>query len=317
MNFIILESGVKFSEIALGAGSLGSAEREENCFKIMDRYVELGGTTFDSARLYSSGNCDFAMGRWLKSRSCRNNVTIITKGSHPDPKSMFVSRLSDEEISRDLDESLAAMGIEYSDIHILHRDDVKKPVEEIVDSLDNLVKSGKTRAVGVSNWTASRIIQANRYAKSSGKTPVTCTQAHFSLAVTTPQSTGDLTHVPLDEIEVNWYKESGQAVLAFGPQARGWFVARAEGRIPKDSPKRYYDDWPENHRRIERLIKLSSEIGYSLSALTTAYVRDSGMNAVPLCAFSSVAQLEDSLSALKFKLSPEQINFLERGTELK
>lgn len=315
MKFITLESGVKFSEIALGAGRLGNAEYETDCFTIMDRYIELGGTTFDTARIYGGGNCDVALGKWIKSRGMKDNVTIITKGSHPDSRTMFVSRLSDVEIESDLDISLAAIGIECSDIHILHRDDVKKPVEEIVDSLDKLVKSGKTRAVGVSNWTASRIIQANRYAKSAGKTLITCTQAHFSLAVTTPQATGDLTHVPLDEIETGWYKESGQAVLAFGPQARGWFVARAAGIEPKDSPKRYYDDWPENHRRLQRLIKLSEQTGYSLSALTTAYVRDSGMTAIPLCAFSSVAQLEDSLGALKFKLTPQQVEYLEKGTE--
>lgn len=315
MKFITLESGVKFSEIALGAGRLGNAEYETECFTVMDRYIELGGTTFDTARIYGGGNCDVALGKWIKSRGMKDNVTIVTKGSHPDSHTMFVSRLSDTEIEGDLDISLAAIGIERSDIHILHRDDVKKPVEEIVDSLDKLVKSGKTRAVGVSNWTASRIIQANRYAKSAGKTPITCTQAHFSLAVTTPQATGDLTHVPLDEIETGWYKESRQAVLAFGPQARGWFVARAAGIEPKDSPKRYYDDWPENHRRLQRLMKLSEQTGYSLSALTTAYVRDSGMIAIPLCAFSNVSQLEDSLGALKFKLTPEQIEYLEKGTE--
>ena len=313
MNFITLESGVKFSEIALGAGGIGPVERDDFYFKLMDRYVELGGTTFDSARIYGGGECDFAIGRWLKSRGCRDNVTVITKGSHPDTKTMFVSRLSDEEISYDIDTSLAAMGIECSDIHILHRDDIRIPAEQIVDSLNKLVTSGKTRSIGVSNWTASRIIQANRYAKEAGKIPVTCTQAHFSLAVTTPQGAGDLTYVPLDEIETAWYKESRQAVLAFSPQARGWFVARANGKVPKESPRRNYDDWPENHRRLQRLMKLSAESGYSLSALTTAYVRDSGMNAVPLCSYSSIEQLEDSLGALKFKLTKEQVDYLERG----
>ena len=313
MNFITLESGVKFSEIALGAGGIGPADRDEFYFKLMDRYVELGGTTFDSARIYGGGECDFAIGRWLKSRGCRDNVTLITKGSHPDTKTMFVSRLSDAEIVGDIDTSLAGMGIECSDIHILHRDDIRIPVEQIVDSLDGLVKAGKTRCVGVSNWTASRIIQANRYAKSAGKTPLTCTQAHFSLAVTTPQGSGDLTYVPLDDIEVSWYKESQQAVLAFSTNARGWFVVRAAGLEPKASPKRNYDDWPENHRRLQRLMKLSADTGYSLTALTTAYVRDSGMNAVPLCSFSSVEQLDDALGALKFKLTKEQVNYLERG----
>lgn len=313
MKFIKVNENVKLSEIALGAGSLGSAEREQICFEIMDKYVEFGGTTFDSARLYSGGNCDIALGKWLASRKIRHSVTIVTKGSHPNTSSMFVSRLSREEIESDLDVSLKAIGIECSDLHILHRDDVSKPVEEIVDSLDALVKAGKTLAVGVSNWTASRIIKANNYAKAAGKTPVTCSQAHFSLALTTAPATGDMTLVPLSETETGWYKESGMPVLAFGPQARGWFVARDKNIEPKPSPKNWYDDLPENHRRLARLQKLSRGTGYNITALTTAYVRDCGMAAVPLCAYSSVEQLTESMGALKFTLTKEQIKYLETG----
>lgn len=315
MKTIELGNGVKLSEISLGAGALGSAnpDVEERCFKVMDLYFELGGRSFDTARVYAGGKCDVSLGKWLKSRNVRDEAVIVTKGSHPNPESMFVARLSPEEIEGDLDLSLKAIGIDYSDLHILHRDDVKKSVEEIVDSLDNLVKSGKTRAVGVSNWAATRIIQANKYAKSAGKSPIVCAQMHYSLALTTTPSTGDLTHVILNEPDVSWYKESQIALMAFSPQARGWFVKRAEGKEPTASPLRYYDALPENHRRLERLKKLSNETGYSLSAITTAYVRDSGMNASPLCAYSSTDQLKDSFGALKFILTKEQVKYLETG----
>ena len=315
MKFIELNNGVKLSEISLGAGALGSADSavEDRCFAVMDLYVEFGGTTFDTARIYGGGNTDAALGKWLKSRKIRESVTIVTKGSHPDMSSMFVSRLSREEIEGDLDTSLKLMGIECSDLHILHRDDVKKPVQEIVDSLDALVKAGKTKTVGVSNWAASRIIQANKYAGSAGKSPVVCSQAHFSLALTSTPTTGDLTHVILNEPDVSWFKESKMALMAFSPQARGWFVARTEGREPSASPLRYYDSLPENHRRLARIQKLSRETGYSIAAIATAYVRDSGLNASPLCAFSSTEQLKDSFGALKFKLAKDQIKFLETG----
>jgi len=312
MKTIDLGNGVKLSEISLGAGGLGwgDSEHEEKCFKIMDLYFELGGRSFDTARIYGNGNCDVSLGNWLKSRSVRNEAVIVTKGSHPDPASMFVSRLSHDEIEGDLDLSLKAIGTEYSDLHILHRDDVKKPVEEIVDSLDKLVKSGKTRAVGVSNWAASRIIQANDYAKSAGKSLIVCAQMHYSLALTTTPSTGDLTHVILNEPDVSWYKESQLALMAFSPQARGWFVKRTDG---KTNPMGYYDHLPENHRRLQRLQKLSKETGWSLSCITTAYVRDSGLNASPLCAYSSAEQLKDSFGALKISLTKEQIKYLETG----
>ena len=313
MKTIELGNGVKLSEISLGAGGLGSEnpETEERCFAVMDLYYELGGRSFDSARIYAGGNCDVSIGKWLSSRKVRADVTVVTKGSHPDPSNMFVPRLSHDDIMGDLDLSLKSMGLDYSDLHILHRDDVKKPVEEIMDSLDSLVKSGKTRAVGASNWAASRIIAANEYAKNTGKTPIVCAQMHYSLALTTTPTTGDLTHVILNEPDVSWFKESQLALMAFSPQARGWFVAKSEGRKPRASG--YYEHLPENHRRLARLEKLSKETGYSLSAITTAYVRDCGLNASPLCAYSSTEQLKDSFGALNFKLTKEQIKFLETG----
>ena len=310
MKKIEVGNGVYLSEISLGAGGLGNPDADERCFKIMDLYFELGGRSFDTARIYGGGRCDVSLGNWIKSRGVRADAIIVTKGSHPDPNSMFVSRLSREEIESDLETSLKAIGTDYSDLHILHRDDVKKPVEEIVDALAGLVKSGKTRAVGVSNWAASRIIEANRYA---GCELIKCAQMHFGLALTTTPSTGDLTHVVLNEPDISWYKESGIALMAFSPQARGWFVKRAEGRELNGGLIRYYDYLPENHRRLERLKKLSNETGYSMSAITTAYVRDSGMNASPLCAYSSTEQLKDSFGALKFTLTAEQIKFLQNG----
>lgn len=313
MKHIQLENGVALSEISLGAGALGNVAYETSCFTIMDRYIELGGNTFDTARIYEGGNCDLGLGRWVKSRSNRRQITIVTKGSHPDISAMHISRLSRTEIEGDLDASLKAIDTDYTDLHILHRDDVKKPVEEIVDSLDALVRSGKARAVGVSNWTATRIIQAIAYAKATGRAVISCSQAHYSLALTTAPTTGDLTHVPINDIEAGWYKESQLPLMAFSAQARGWFVARASGSEPKDSPKNYYDYLPENHRRLARLQKLSRDTGRSLSALTTAYARDSGLNTSPLCGFSSILQLEDSFAALSFSLTPSQIRFLEYG----
>jgi len=114
----------------------------------------------------------------------------------------------------------------------------------------------------------------------------------------------------LNEPDTSWYKESQIAVMAWSPQARGWFVKRTEGNT---NPNRYYDALPENYRRLERLQKLSKETGRSLSAITTAYARDSGLNVSPLCAYSSIEQLKDSFEALKFILTAEQVRYLETG----
>ncbi len=314
MKTTALPGGVRLSEVVLGAGRLGDESfPEDTAFSVLDRYVELGGFTFDTARMYADGRCDAALGRWLKSRGFADRASVVTKGSHPDRKAMLVSRLSKKEIEGDLDESLKALGIECSALHLLHRDDIRIPVEEIVPVLDGMVKAGKTRAVGVSNWTASRIARANAFANANGLTPLVCCQAHYSLAQTTSHSTGDITHVTMNDVELSWYRECAFPLMAFSPQARGWFVLRSRGQEPKAGPRQYYDEFPENYHRLERLMKLSGSIGRSLSAITTAYARDSLMSSMPLCAYTSVAQLEDSMDALNFNLTKEQIKYLETG----
>ncbi len=313
MKTIRVKEGVTLSSIALGESRRGNPDREATAFQVMDRYIELGGTTFDSARAYDDGGADRALGKWLKSRGLRDQVTVVTKGSLCHRENRFLSRLSPEEIECDLNESLAFMGIDCADLHLLHRDDVDIPVEKIVPVLSGLVKAGKARAVGVSNWTVGRIIQANEFALANGYEPLRCCQLLFTLAQTTAAMTGDITHVPMNEIELGWYKETQFPVMGFGAQARGWFAARAAGQEPRESPRKYYDALPENHRRLIRVKKLSEKLGVPLSAVTCAYVRDRGANASVLCSFSSIAQLEEVFQAETIRLSVDQIKYLETG----
>ena len=314
MKKIRVKDGLELSWLALGDSKRGDPATEAAAFSVMDRYMELGGNTFDSARLYNDGGADRALGKWIKSRGiARDSIVIVSKGSHNAADTWITSRLSPEEIERDLTESLSFMEQEYSDLHLLHRDDVRIPVEKIVPALSGLVKSGKTRAVGVSNWTVGRIIQANMFALENGFEPILCSQLLFGLAQTTASITGDLTHCPMNDVELGWYRESQLPLMCFGAQARGWFAVRAAGGEPKKSPKQYYDVLPENHRRLIRIKKLSGKIGKSLGAITTAYVRDRGLNACVLSSFTSTAQMEEAFEAESFRLTLDQIKYLETG----
>ncbi|MDR3050539.1 MAG: aldo/keto reductase [Oscillospiraceae bacterium] len=314
MRKIHITGGLYLSDIALGHSGRGTADKREEAFRIMDRYLALGGDTFDSARVYSDGEADRAFGQWLRSRGvARESVRYVTKGSFPPPDRMEVSRLSSAEIARDLDESLALSGLNFSDLHLLHRDDVRIPVEALVPRLDALVRTGKTRAVGVSNWTAPRIAEANAFAHANGLTSIVCSQLLFGLAQTTPAATGDLTHVVMDDAERTWYLDSALPVMCFGTQARGWFAACAAGKAPKESPKQYYDRLPENRRRLARLTVLAQALGQPMPAVLLAYVRDCGLRSSALISFSGVAQLEEALRTDAFRLAPAQIAYLERG----
>ncbi len=307
-------AGVQMTEIALGAGKRGPRENDAACFAVMDRYVERGGSCFDSARTYAGGQADEALGRWLKSRGLRDQVTLVMKGCFPlDSKKMYLSRLTPEDIAGDLEASLSAAGTDHADLYLLHRDNPRIPVSEIMPTLDRLVREGKTRAVGCSNWTIGRIIEANEFAQANGMAPLSLCQIHFSLALTTAAQTQDVTHVPMSDVEFGWYEESQLPIMAFGPQGRGYFHRKRLGLPATPGDTRYYDYIPENRRRANRLIRLSQATGRPLSALLLAYVRDNRLNAAALSAFSSVQQLDEAFTALEFTLTSEEIRYLETG----
>ncbi|MBR0463169.1 MAG: aldo/keto reductase [Clostridia bacterium] len=307
-------NGVALSEIALGAGGRGDIADDQKWFAVMDHYMEYGGRTFDSARMYGGGKSDEALGRWLKGNGLRDEITIVAKGCFPDHDTMHIPRLSPQDIKGDLELSLKAMGTDHSDLYLLHRDCPTKPVSEIMPPLHELIMEGKTRAIGCSNWTVGRIIEANLYAEEHGLTPFSLCQLHYSLALTTAAQTGDITHVPMADVEFGWYKESQFPIMGFGAQGRGYFKRLLNGEELRAGDWRYYNWIPENRKRAERLATLSRELGRSPAALLVAYTRDAGLNCVPLCAYSSAAQMDEAFDALNFSLTPEQIAYLDGKT---
>lgn len=306
---------VVLSEFALGAGKRGPRESDEACFSVMDRYMEYGGDTFDTARTYMGGQADEALGRWIRSRRLdRDSLTLVLKGCFPaDSQKMHISRLTPEDIRADLEDSLSAIGTDYADLYLLHRDNPRLPVDEMMITLDRLVREGKTRAVGCSNWTIGRIIEANEFAAANGLTPLSLCQIHFSLAQTTAAQTKDVTHVPMSDVEFGWYEESRFPIMGFGPMGRGYFHRKNSGMEMTGTDKRYYDYIPSNHRRAQRLKKLSEATGYPSAAILLAYSRDNKIRSVPLAGFSKTSQMDEAYQALNFTLTPEQIRYLETG----
>ncbi|HML47989.1 MAG TPA: aldo/keto reductase [Clostridia bacterium] len=315
MKAINIGEQIQIQPIALGATGMGAPENERARFAIMDSFVARGGNCFDTARVYADGESDVTLGKWLRASGMRDRVVICAKGCHPNKENMFASRLSREEILGDLEKSLKAMQLEYTDLYLLHRDDPKKPVSGIVEALHEAVQGGKTRVVGVSNWTVGRIAEANAYAKRQGLTQLSVCQLHYSLALTTAAQTQDITHVPMSNVEFGWYQETGFPVMGFGTQARGFFARCAAGSEQKPGPQQYYGHIPENFRRADRAVRLSKRLGVNLPALLAAYVRDAGLNAVALVGVSSLTQLDEVWEASRFTLTPEQVRYLENGSD--
>lgn len=308
---------VFLSKIILGTGAFGTSIPAEEAFRLLDRYLELGGSTLDTARVYGTWGpagravSEETIGAWLRSRGSRSRVTLVTKGGHPPLSDMHRSRLSEPEIRADIEDSLRTLGTDRVELFLLHRDDVSRPVEEIVDTLDRLVKEGKTLAVGVSNWTAARIEEANRYARSAGKAPLAVSQIQWSLARTTPQRLGDTTLVCMDDAEYARYRQMGLPVMAYSSQAGGLFTKWLRGgeeALSEGMRRCYVND--ENRRRLGRLTRFCRETGCPPSAAVLAYITHNPLPGAALIGCSRLEQLEDSLAGCDRRFTPEEMGLL-------
>ena len=150
----------------------------ENCNRLLDEMFDLGIQTIDSARNYQSS--EISIGRWFQESGKRDQVVLLTKGGHPDL--LGRRRINEKEIRKDIECSLRNLHSDYIDIYLLHRDDPRKPAGEIVEIFNALYREGKIRAFGGSNWTHTRIEEANRYAQEHGLIPLTVSSPNFSLA---------------------------------------------------------------------------------------------------------------------------------------
>lgn len=305
---------IRMSKIILGGVPFGTTLDEQQSFEMMDKYFERGGNTIDTARVY----CDWlenghsaserTIGNWIRTRNNRKDVILITKGGHPTKEG--VSRLSKEEILSDMDLSLKTLQTDYVDLYLLHRDDISKPVNEIMDTLHLLVQQGKTRAIGVSNWTCDRILEANAYADKNNKTRLEISQIQWSLAELFPQNFNDMTIVCMNPKEYNQYLEMGMPVMAFSSQANGLYSKANENSLENIPNNLMKFLTLENINRFNNLLKLCKRKGYSRTAVALNYILDNKLNGFAIIGCTNLEQLYDCMKATDITLTEEDIESL-------
>lgn len=301
---------IQMTNIVIGDNSVSDPSKQKFAYWCFDQYLERGGNCFDTARIYGGGQSEVALGAYLKGKP-RDRYLISTKCGHHDMAKPPKSRLSRAEIISDVDESLRSLGCEYTDVLFLHRDDIYKPVEEIVPVLHELVIAGKARILGASNWTAGRIAAANAFAEQNGLTPFSVSQILWNLGLTTAAQTGDLTHLVMDEAELHWYTDNQFPVMAWTATGKGFFAKAAAGLPMKPHASQYYAWLPENFARAERAKTLAEQLGVSVSAVVLNYVLSGSVPGIGVTAFSNEEQLAETMQAAEFTLTKEQRAFLE------
>jgi 1-deoxyxylulose-5-phosphate synthase len=309
----IPEVGNHLSRFVLGS-MVFSPERLDNTYALLDGFVAAGGNFVDTAYVYARGQSEVAFGMWLKARGARDQVTILTKGgfgAYPDGS----VKVSPELIAEHLATSLDRLGVETIDLYVLHRDDPKVPVEEIVDAMNEHVAAGRIRAWGGSNWSHRRIAEANTYADEARLHGIVASSPNLALAVPLEPMWSDNVTIAGDAEALRWYRQTRLPILAWSSQARGFFSGRFSPEVCPDPDVRrvYYS--PENWERLRRAQALATERGVSAINVALAWVLHQPLNVFPLVGPATPAELADTLRALEISLSPAEAAWLNLEQE--
>jgi aryl-alcohol dehydrogenase-like predicted oxidoreductase len=307
--------GDRVSRLVMGSMVFGmEPDRFENTCKLLDRFVEAGGTTVDTARVYAKGSSERAFGDWLQKRECRDRVVVIGKGAHHDSLT-FERRVTPAAIHEDIQTSLREMQLDRIDIYILHKDDPDAAVGPIVEALNEEVAAGRITAFGGSSWTHQRIAEANAYAEAHGLQPFTVSSPNLALAVPNEPMWVGCVSIAVDPEAQAWYARTRMPIFAWSSQARGFFSGRYAPELTEGATqdaqnviRTYYSE--ANWERYRRAGELAKEKGRSRSQIALAWVLHQPLEVYALIGPATVAELDDCLAALEVELTPDEVAWL-------
>ncbi len=279
----------------------------ELTYALLDAWRAAGGNILDTAHLYNAGGSERAIGQYLQDRGCREELVILTKGAHHNQDRR---RVTPEDITCDLRDSLARLKTDYVDLYVLHRDDPEVPVDEIVDVLNVHQRAGRIRCFGGSNWSPERLDAANAYAAAKGLQGFVCSSPNFSLAV--PNETIWLGCLSATDPESRaWYTRTQMPLFAWSSQARGFFSGAFSPENVHESEfmARVYDS-PGNWERLRRASELGARRGRTAIQVALAWTLHQPFRVYPLVGPANLEELVSCLAAADLELSPEETAWL-------
>ena len=315
---IIGNSNISVSEIALGTMYFGWKEPKEESIGRLNQYAEADGNFIDTANVYTrreaegldlygkdfdkfeDGASEKLIGAWMREKKNRDKMVLATKVGFAYPG--IEMGTSKRQIKEECEKSLKRLGTDYIDLYYLHMDDKKTPFEESLSALTELVREGKVRAVGASNFTSERLREADEVAKKEGFVRFSCIQNKGTYL--TPRADVDYgRQAPLDKAVISLADELNITPIAYSPLAKGYYANRnktlAECYVSK-----------ENEKRIKALDEVAKELGVSPVQLVYAYLIESRPSIIPVAASSTKEQFCEVLDSLKITLSQEFMEIL-------
>ncbi|MFI5611069.1 aldo/keto reductase [Amycolatopsis sp. NPDC051903] len=303
MRYTLLgRTGVRVSELALGTMTFGEdwgwGAPRDTAARLLDVYAAAGGNFLDTASTYTDGSAERILGELLDGR--RDRFVLTTKYTAQTRRGDLNSAGNHRKNLVDsLDTSLRRLRTDRVDLLWVHVRDALTPVPEVMRALDDQVRAGKVLYVGVSDWPAWEVAQANTLAELRGWSPFAGLQIRYNLLERTPER--EL--LPMA-------RAFDLPVLAWGPLAEGRLTgkyARGEtGRLDRDGTFRPGED---NDAVVREVVALAGEAGWSPAHVALAWLRRRGV--IPLVGARSEAQLRDNLASVDVELDDAQLARLD------
>ena len=313
------KSGCAVSRLTLGTMTFGRESSEEIARAQLDRFVAAGGNLIDTADVYASGASEEIIGRWLADRpaAVRDQVVLATKGRFPmgdGPNDLGLSR---RHLQRALDDSLRRLGVDCVDLYQVHSWDPLTPLSETLTTLDQFVRQGKVRYIGLSNFTGWQVQKAVSTAAAFGLQPLVTLQPQYSLLVR----------------ELEWEvvpscMDAGLGLLPWSPLGGGWLT----GKYTRDQRPTGATRLGENPDRgveaydrragadrtwaiIDVVQSIAEARGATMAQVALAWLADRpGVCSVILGA-RTVEQLEDNVGAADLHLDPTETAALDEASD--
>jgi aryl-alcohol dehydrogenase-like predicted oxidoreductase len=309
-------TGLKVSELCLGTQTFGWVTNEADAHRMADCFVEAGGNFFDTSNTYNQGLSEEILGKWLKNRGRRSQLVIATKVFFPAGDGPNDTGLSRKHILDQIEGSLRRLQTDYIDLYQMHCWDASTPLEETLRALDDLVREGKVRYIGASNYTASQLTRAIMLSDGRGWARFDCLQPEYSLLV---RST-EWELLPLCQSE-------GIGVIAWSPLAGGWLTGKYQRNQPPPPQSRVgradrWDDLPEQRENeqtwkiIDVLMDISHTRGKTPSQVALNWVlRQPGITA-PIFGARTQEQLQNNLGSVGWQLSEDEVARLNAVSDI-
>lgn len=303
-------TGLSVAPLVVGGNVFGWTADEATSFAVLDAWVSGGATMIDTADIYSAwvpghagGESETILGRWMKARDNRDRVQIATKvGMLPTGDGR--QGLSPAVIAEQVDASLVRLQTDYIDLYYAHRDDADTPQEAVAEAFDALVRAGKVRALGASNFTLDRLMSALEISDAGGLAGYGVVQPNFSL----------MAEDAFPEEYRRLCIDRNIGALAYYALASGFLTGKYRSAEEAKQGSRgganagHFN--PRGRKVLATLDQVAAETGASLAQIALAWIIATPGLTGPIASATSVAQVEELLPAMDLTLSSAQIGAL-------